>query len=141
VTIDIFDSRRPSPGPVQQVLVTLSGPDGSAAKVPAVHLDDGSWVVAGYDMRQGSWRVQVSALRAGLPPATASYRWTVPGPGVPIATGLRGTSLAGLTTFLAISFVVVVAGLCLAGMLLVRRLRRPDQLPDASRSPADLRVH
>jgi copper transport protein len=94
LALRVFDTRRPSPGPVTTVTMTLSGPAGQAARSVATQKPDGSWVVAGHPLAAGAWRAHVVATRPGLPDATGTFRWTVPDPVGRQVTGWRARSLA-----------------------------------------------
>jgi copper transport protein len=84
LTIDVFDSRRPAPGPISAVVVTLTGPDGQRnASAPAVDQGAGRWLVVTDAMSQpGAWRVALTVARTGLAPVDQSYRWVVTDPGL-----------------------------------------------------------
>jgi copper transport protein len=125
VTVQTYDTRRPSPGAVQQVSVTLTSPEHPGTAVAATRLADGSWVVPGYSMTAGTWRVRVDARRPGLPVARASYRWVVPDPSAPPVVGGDSEPLRRWTTPGAI----VLGGLLLVGIGVAagRRATSPRQ--------------
>jgi len=126
LTLQVFDSRRPSPGRVESVVVGLRGADGRRTERVATTQGDGSWVVPGQPLSAGSWTARVTAARAGLPDATATFRWTVPDPDGRHVSGWRAQSLRTLTATAALGLLVVllVVGAALTG---VRRRHEPPQ--------------
>ncbi len=122
VSVDVFDSRRPAPGPVRSVEVTLRGPTGSTQSAPAVTAGGSTWLVAGSQLTAGVWHIGVRASRSGLPDATASYRWVVPDPAARQVTGVAAAPLTRWTDpAAAVVGLAALAGL--AGAL--HRRRRP----------------
>ena len=71
-------------------------------------------------------RSTTTAARAGLPDATATFRWTVPDPDGRHVSGWRAQSLRTLTATAALGLLVVllVVGAALTG---VRRRHEPPQ--------------
>jgi copper transport protein len=124
LTLAVFDTRRPTPGRVESVLVALRGADGRRTERVATTQGDGSWVVAGQPLSAGSWTARVTAARAGLPDATARFQWTVPDPDGRPVSGWRAQPLRGLaeTTALGLLVILVVVGAALTG---ARRRREP----------------
>ena len=79
VLVDVFDTRRPSPGPVREVLVSFLGASGRSEPQRAEQLSDGRWSLATTLADPGSIQVQVLARRSGLPDASRSFAWTIGG--------------------------------------------------------------
>ena len=77
VLVDVFDTRRPSPGPVREVLVSFLGASGRSQPQRAEQLSDGRWSLATTLADPGSIQVQVLARRSGLPDAARSFAWTI----------------------------------------------------------------
>ncbi len=132
VSVDIFDSRRPAPGPIRTVSVTLVAPDGQRLGRTAIDSGDGSWVLAGERLRPGVWRARVQATRDGLPPATTTYTWQVPDPAARQVTGFAATVLRPWSTGLAL---LLVGLALLLGTVLVGVTRRRPR-PAGSSAPA-----
>lgn len=94
VLIDVFDTRRPAPGQVSDVSVSLGG----GASATATLLGDGHWSLAVPDLAAGPLPMRVSVTEAGAAPVSHTYDWVV-GPGAdtpavhlsraPIAPALR----------------------------------------------------
>jgi copper transport protein len=128
LSLQVFDTRRPSPGRVESVVVALRGADGRRTSRIATTQGDGSWVVAGQPLSAGSWTARVTAARAGLPDATATFRWTVPDPDGRPVSGWRAQPLRSLaeTAALGVLVVLLVVGAALIG---VRGRRDPPQPP------------
>lgn len=80
VLVDVFDTRRPSPGPVRTVAVTVIGADGVRSDpVHAKLLADGRWS-APIDLNaSGPVKLDVEVGRAGLPALDKVFSWTVAG--------------------------------------------------------------
>ncbi len=133
LTVSVLDTRRPAPGPVAGVTVTLRGPDGrevSRAAQPAglsgpvavgsSFTSSDGWVVAGDDITApGSWQVRVVARRPGLPDVSGSYGWVVGGAVARHPVRLSATPIAPALHTLAWLF--ALTGLAVA---VVRRRRR-----------------
>ncbi len=142
--VDVFDTRRPSPGPVREVLVTLLGAGGPGEAHRATRLADGRWSLGARVAEPGSLRVQVLVRRGGLPDATRSFAWTVGGGQVSSRVAMVSAApLGGLLEGVA----KALLGLVLALWLLVplclrrrtrRRTRRRDPGPEALVGTADL---
>ena len=125
VSIDVFDTRRPAPGQVTRVGVSIDGTSTSATS-----LGSGRWTLADVDLRSGQRVLVVTVTRPGLSDTTMRVPWTVGvGAGAPrpiVSTAPVAAPLRGLAT-------LVLTGLLLA--LLVRR-RRDDPAARAD-GPAD----
>jgi hypothetical protein len=82
VLVDVHDTRRPSPGPVTAVVVTVGGGD----SVTATRIDDGRWAARA---RLGvpdntvptpatpTTQIHVVVSRRGLPDVATTWSWTV----------------------------------------------------------------
>ena len=123
--VDVFDTRRPSPGPVIGVDVRI----GDGPVVAAERLTDGHWSVPVTVGAAGPTTLGVTVIRAGLPARTAAFAWTVPGlranrpvlvSQAPVRTALR-LCAAGLGALLLAGWALTVAR--------VRR-RRSRPLPE-----------
>lgn len=111
VAITISNTRRPAPGPVTGVSIQLTSPDGTRFVHPVARATDG-WAATLDDIRTpGQWKVSVTIMRDGLPPATAVHDWTVAGGATaPVRYSARriqpwttaGAILAGLVGILAV---------------------------------------
>ena len=135
--VDVLDTRRPSPGPVTGVTVTvapatadrarLEGPVGTGAPVEASAVTRSRWAAGITVPEQGPVDVTLTIHRRGLADVVDTVRWVV-GPTVadervvvskaPIAGPLVGASGA----------VLVLAAVA---ALVLRRRRRPVQPPTA----------
>jgi copper transport protein len=126
ILVDVFDTRRPSPGPVRTVTVTLLGLDGTrSTPLHGQLMTDGRWSVPVDLNAPGRIRVQVDAGRPGLPVVTQTFAWTVGG--APAATRTATISTAPLRSTLQAA--AIAAGLiCLAAWAIAlsgrRRARR-----------------
>ena len=80
VMVSVFDTRRPSPGPFREVLVSLVGASGEPSRpLSAEPLSDGRWSISTQLASPGPVHVQVLVRRAGLPDAVHTFGWTVGG--------------------------------------------------------------
>jgi copper transport protein len=78
VTLEVADTRRPAPAPIDEVEVSLQSPAGDIVRRPATSLGQGRYEVVGDDIdRVGAWRLLVSVQRPGLPTAVLDQGWTV----------------------------------------------------------------
>ncbi len=142
VAVDVFDSRRPSPAPVTGVRLTLRSEDGVQTTTPALDQGAGRWLLTTDAVRSpGRWSVRVDVDRPGLPVASATYPWTVPGPGGRLdRTIVSSSRLAGPLDALAAGLLVVGAGAVGSASLLRRRRRSRIVVhapvePTAARTP------
>jgi copper transport protein len=133
LSFDVFDTRRPSPGPVESVSVALRGVDGRRITRVATNQGDGSWVLAGQQLSFGSWTARVTVTRAGIPHAVVTFRWRVPDPNGRVVSGWRARPLRAVSeaTALALLVLTLVAGAALTGAR-----RGHDPRPAASARPA-----
>jgi len=79
--VDVFDTRRPAPAPVQAVLVRVLAADGSGLPpTPATPLAiRGRWSATVAVPAAGAVQVEVTVVRSGLPPARHAFGWVVAG--------------------------------------------------------------
>jgi len=97
LTVDLFDTRRPSPGRVGSVVMSLTSPEGRHTERAATTAGEASWVVAGQRLSPGRWTAQVRAVRPGLADARSTYHWTVPDPRARAVTGWSARALSSWT--------------------------------------------
>lgn len=129
VLVDVYDTRRPSPGPFREVLVSVLGPNRRGEPLRAERLSNGSWSLATRLVDPGPVQVQVLVRRSGLPDATRSFAWTI---GRSQArTREAVVSTAPINSFLTVSAAMILF-LILALWLLVP-LRRRHRLPNEPR--------
>jgi len=112
VLVDVFDTRRPSLGPVREVLVSVVGASGASRPQPTEPLSDGRWSLSTRLVDSGPLQLQVVARRTGLPDATRTFPWTVGGgqahtqaavvSRAPVAGGLRQLAAVLLALLLAL---------------------------------------
>ena len=128
VTVDVFETRRPSPGPVQQVLLTARRPDGSAQQVVLQPKGEGRWLAATDVLNvAGGWQLQVVAKRPDLPDASADYAWVVADPTARLkAPVVSSAPVRGVLDALALTLGAVIL---LTSLGLWWRRRRPRSGP------------
>jgi copper transport protein len=123
ITINVFDTRRPAPAPVQAVLITLRGPDGTTVTRTAGPAAPNSYLLATDDLvSSGPWEITVTAVRPQFAPAAGAFTWVVP----PAAVVVRQpvVSLNPLTPYTGwLASMVLLIGV-VAMALLLRRARR-----------------
>jgi copper transport protein len=92
VLVDVFDTRRPAPAVVQQVIVGVIDADGTDSEgIQAERLADGRWSAAAVLNSSGAARVVVTVRRPGLPDAVHTYTWAVGGANAAIRPVLVST--------------------------------------------------
>ena len=79
VLVDVFDTRRPSPAPVREVLVSILGASGRGDPLVAEQLGNSRWSLSTRLVDPGPVRLQVLVRRAGLPDTTRTFGWTIGG--------------------------------------------------------------
>jgi copper transport protein len=129
LTVDLFDTRRPSPGRVESVVMSLTSPEDRRTERAATTTGDDSWVVAGQRLSPGRWTAQVRAARPGLADARSTYHWNVPDPRARAVTGWSARPLSTWTGPVAVSLLLAVL-LFAASLVGVRRrvvVRVPQQ--------------
>ena len=120
VLVDVFDRRRPAPGPISQVSVRVGDTDPGIARA----LGDGHWSAQVPDLPAGPIRVTVTVVRPGAGPVTTTYPW-IAGDAAPTpATVVSRATLTKPLRLLAALLAAVVTG---AYLVLVRRRARPDR--------------
>jgi len=77
VLIEVLDTRRPSPGPVRDVLVSFLTSSGRSEPQRAEQLGRSRWSLATRLGAAGPIQVQVLVRRGGLPEAARSFAWDV----------------------------------------------------------------
>jgi copper transport protein len=122
VLVAIFDTRRPSPGPVREVLVSLLGASGRGEPQSAEKLSNGRWSLATRLVDPGATQVQVLVRRAGLPDARRSFAWTIGGTPGQTRAAVISTAPIGAVLEAAAG---VLMGLVLAAWALVASLLLP----------------
>jgi copper transport protein len=129
ITVNVFDTRRPAPAPVQAVLVTLRGPDGTTVTRAAGPAAPNSYLLATDDVvSSGPWEITVTAVRPQLAPASGAFTWVVP----PAAVVVRQpvVSLNPLTPYTGwLASMVLLIGVAAMALLLRRRTRRGRSEP------------
>jgi copper transport protein len=125
VTIGVHDTRRPSPGPVDRVMVGLTAPDGTTrSPMAAAAVAEGRYEAPGLAIAaEGSWTVSVAIERTGMTTAVVRTPWTVlPAPVAIRPPVISDRRLADLTTPLAV-FLLDVAAAALTTIVIRRRVR------------------
>lgn len=123
VLIDVFDTRRPSPGPVREVLVSVPGTSVRGEPQRAEKLSNGRWSLATELVDPGPVRVQILVRRGGLPDATRSFAWTIGGAQVTRAAVVSTAPVEGVLK--AASAVLLCLVLTVWALVpLLRRRRR-----------------
>jgi copper transport protein len=139
VLVGVFDTRRPAPGPVRGVEVSIAGADGPAHAVALTPIADGQWTIPTSIASSGSMRVQVVVHRQGLPDTTASYRWVVGG--APSLTHRPLVSTTPLKQPLQVLSAGLAALFCLLGLgswIVARRQSRASTADASSSEPRHL---
>jgi copper transport protein len=147
VMVDVFDTRRPAPAPVQQVSVAVVDADGTdSPAVRAERLADGRWSAAAVLNSSGSARVEVTVRRPGLQDAVHTYDWAVGGANATARPVLLSTDpIKKELVILWFVVTILLAGAWWVAML--ARLRRESRRepgtalevsPPPDRSPADV---
>jgi hypothetical protein len=122
VMVDVHDTRRPSPGPVRDVLVSFVTASGRSESLRAEPLGRGRWSLPTRLSEPGPIQVQVLVHRGGLPDTTRSFSWTV-------GEGQVHTRPAVISTAPMEGVLQAVASLVLALLLLILVLTRWVLLP------------
>ncbi|RKS77384.1 putative copper export protein [Motilibacter peucedani] len=142
VLVDTFDTRRPSPGAVRRVTLTVVGLDGrSSPPVAAERIAEGRWSAATTLSSPGRTQLLVSVTRTGLPEVHRTFSWTVAGAPSPTRAARVSTApVDGLLRAAAAGLALAVLAGWLGFAVLRRRGRRllPDAVPPARRADEDL---
>jgi copper transport protein len=124
VAVNVFDTRRPAPAPVQTVMITLRGPTGSTVTRPADRAGPNSYLLATDDfVASGQWEITATALRPQLAPAAGVITWAVP-PGV-VVTRQPVVSQSALTPYTG----WLAGGVLLIGVTALLLVRRKTSRP------------
>jgi copper transport protein len=150
VLISVFDTRRPSPGPVVGVDVTVLGTGGPSQPIPAERLSDGTWSATAAIAQPGQTQVAVNVHRAGLPDTVHDYPWTVLGAPSQVITPIVSNAPIRAALQAVAAIVGVAIGLLWTGWLFLTRRRRqpahgddnvlPDQATAVDPTTATLRA-
>lgn len=138
VLVDVFDTRRPAPAPVQQVMVGVVDADGTASPaVRAERLADGRWSAAAVLNSSGAARIEVTVRRPGLPDAVHTYNWAVGGANVAGRPVLVSTDpiKKELSMLWFAVMIVLVGGWWIAMLARLRRVSRREAVGAVGVSP------
>ena len=134
INIGVFDTRRPSPGPIEEVVVKLLPPGGQdeiQINMPLSESDkEGNYHVSTDSIQlSGDWKVSVVVHRAGLEDAILELPWTVMPAAPTVANRLTLISsrpLAPVLTTASLSLSVLLGGVWLAVPLRPKLFHRLD---------------
>ena len=132
ITVRVFDARRPSPGPVQSVLVHLTGPAGARVDAVATRASADTFLLTAELGSPGDWQIGVDVDRAGLAPTTHGFDWALPQrPVVPVPVVVSHQPLDRYTGWLALAALVAgsAAGLTAAAITARRRRASAGDVP------------
>ncbi|MEV6415158.1 copper resistance protein CopC [Kribbella sp. NPDC051718] len=147
VMVDVFDTRRPAPAPVQQVTVAVVDADGTdSPAVRAERLPDGRWSVAVVLNSSGSAGIEVAVRRQGLPDAVHTYNWAVGGANATARPVLVSTDPIKKELIMVwfVLTILLAGGWWVAMLARLRRVSRRESgtaleiSPPPDRSPADV---
>jgi copper transport protein len=126
VTAGVFDTRRPAPGPIRTVDLSL---DAGGRWTKATRVRAGYWQLTGQRARAGPWSIAIRVGRPGLPARLVTIPWRLPValPPPPASRTLGGHSLAAIVTPLSAALALLL--LLLAPLILRAGHRR--RLPGA----------
>jgi copper transport protein len=122
IDVGVFNTRRPVPGPIEEVVVKLLPPGGQGEIQVSVPLSDsekdGSYHVSTDAMQvSGDWKVSVIVRRAGLQDAVLEAPWRVISSAPTITnrqTLISSHSLAPLLTMASLLLAILLGGAWLA---------------------------
>jgi copper transport protein len=78
VTVDVYDTRRPPPGPVDAVTVGFGSAGNAIAEAPAVPVGPSRFELAGAQLgAPGEWDIKVTVQREGLPAEIVATPWRI----------------------------------------------------------------
>jgi copper transport protein len=135
--VDVFNTRRPAPAPIERVSVRVVSADGAGpAPVTATPLSiSGRWSATVAVPSAGRLAVEVTVFRAGMPPVRHAFDWVAGG--FPAVTRPARVSTAPLDGTLRGLSLVLLAVVVLGAAALTRR-RRPELGPRPGRpAPVD----
>lgn len=124
--VNIYDTRRPAPAPIQEVRVAVLNSDGGKTAVRmTTSVGDGQWTAPLALATSGPTKVEVVVLRPGMPATVHRYAWTVAGGGSRRAPLLSDAPIgAALRTASAVLAVLAALGASAVAFSVRRRLRR-----------------
>lgn len=133
IALGVFDTRRPAPGPIDEVRARLVSQGGAATpELNARPQGAGRYEIVDAALAQpGAWQLTVTVRRAGLPDATTTLPWTV----LPPAQATRPVliSAAPLAPWAWAAALLAAALMALASWLLL--WRRAVQSPTSTLQP------
>ncbi len=123
VTLDVFDARRPSPGPVTGVSVALPSavPQTATAPIAAHRVSQYRWAAGVSVPHSGVTPITVTVHRQGLPPTVTTFDWVV---GTAAPTPAVVVSRAPISGLLQTAALVLLLALALALALRLATNRR-----------------
>lgn len=122
VTLGIFDTRRPSPGPIGEVRLQIRLTSGAPINLIARAVGDGRYEANAVLPSPGEWDVSISVARGSLPVARLAGSWAVTAvPPAPPRVTVGGKPIAPFLQAAAIGVALTGA----FGWLLVSRRVRP----------------
>ncbi|MBI5304500.1 MAG: copper resistance protein CopC/CopD [Chloroflexi bacterium] len=129
IMLGVFDTRRPSPAPIERVVVRLVAPNESRGVLTrdATSLGGGKYQLGGDLINvPGAWNASVIVSRPGLPDATVTIPWRVSEitSAEPRPVLVSNRPLAPITTIVAL--VVAFGLLGVSTTWLTRRVVSPD---------------
>jgi len=126
VLVSVLDTRRPSPAPVRDVVISVQGASGSGKPQSAERLSNGRWSLATQLVDPGTVQVNVLVRRGGLPDAARSFTWTIGGAQEQTRAAVVSTAPIGgdLETVATVLLCLMLAGWVLVPWALVPWLRR-----------------
>ena len=123
LALDVYDTRRPAPAPIQAVTVTLRGPAGKSVTRTAIPSGGSSYLLTTEDLDSaGEWAITVTALRRDAQPAGHTYSWRVQPPTTTRPVRISAAPLTPYTTWLAV--LALLAGSVAVGTVVRTRARR-----------------
>jgi copper transport protein len=78
ISLGVFNTRRPAPAPIEQVLVQLQPPGQPAVSLIAEPEAEGKYQITGDVINApGEWQISIVVTRTGLPDTSVTTPWTV----------------------------------------------------------------
>lgn len=121
ISVGVFDSRRPSPGPVGEVRLQIRPTKGAAIDLVARAIGDGQFEANAVLPDPGDWEVSISVARDSLPVAHLAGSWAVTA--VPPALPPETTGGKPIAPFLQAAAIGVAITGALGWLLVSRRVR------------------